>query len=54
MSNMKRLWEEEQERLRKDEQERNYREAGLTKETVERMSKWIENTAKESKDDKSK
>lgn len=42
MSNMKRAWE--------DEQERNYREAGLTKETIEKISKWIENSVKE--DDK--
>jgi hypothetical protein len=42
---MKRKWE--------DEQEKNYREAGLTKETIERISKWIENSAKEETDDKS-
>lgn len=45
MSNMKREWEEEQ--------EKNYREAGLTKETIERISKWIENSTKETDDDKS-
>lgn len=44
MSNMKREWE--------DEQERNYREAGLTKETIEKISKWIDNAAKEDTDDK--
>ena len=37
MSNMKRHWEEE------NEHERNYRQAGLTQETIDRISKWIEN-----------
>ena len=48
MSNMKRKWEDEN---LNEEIERNYRQAGLTKETVERISKWIENnTAKEQND----
>ena len=35
MSNMKREWEEEQERM--------MREAGLTKETLERIEDWLNN-----------
>lgn len=35
MSNMKRAWEEEQERM--------IREAGLTKATLERINEWISN-----------
>ena len=42
MSNMKREWE--------DDTERDYRQAGLTKETIERISKWIENASKEKND----
>jgi len=34
MSNMKREWEEQQERM--------VREAGLTKETLERIEKWVD------------
>jgi len=34
MSNMKREWEEEQ--------EKNYREAGLTQETLDRIQRWLE------------
>lgn len=38
MSKMKREFEEQI--------ERNYREAGLTDDTIERISKWIENSGK--------
>jgi len=42
MSNMKREWE--------DDAERDYRQAGLTKETIDRISKWIANASKEKND----
>ena len=43
MSNMKREWE--------DEQERMMREAGMTQETVDKIEKWLKkNTTKEQDD----
>lgn len=39
MGNMKRAWEEEQERM--------IREAGLTKATLERINEWISNQTTE-------
>ena len=39
MSNMKREWEEEQERM--------IREAGLTKATLERINEWINSQSDE-------
>lgn len=48
MSNMKRLWEE----LPEEEKERMMREGGLTEDTIERISKWM-NKVKDVKNDKS-
>lgn len=43
MSNMKRQWEEEQERM--------MREAGMTQETVDKIEQWLKkNTTKEQDD----
>jgi hypothetical protein len=44
---MKRKWEEEND----PDKERNYRQAGLTKETMDRISKWIENQLPKENDD---
>jgi hypothetical protein len=42
---MKRHWEEE------NEKEKNYRQAGLTQETIDRISKWIETNSSKEQDD---
>jgi len=43
MSNMKRFWE--------DEQERMLREAGMTQETLDKIEKWMLKKAEEEKQD---
>jgi len=43
MSNMKRFWE--------DEQERMLREAGMTQETLDKIEKWMLKKSKEEKQD---
>ena len=43
MSNMKRLWEEEQERMK--------REAGMTQETLSKIEEWMKNRTTEEQDD---
>ena len=43
MSNMKRLWEEEQERM--------MREAGMTEETLSKIEQWMNNRTTKEQDD---
>lgn len=51
MSNMKRLWEEQHGDEPYSYAEMVMREAGMTRETYEKLQKWLDETLGEGKDD---